>query len=326
MTTMTMWRALNASLRTALEEIPETFLMGEEIARWGAGGGIFGVTKGLIERFGTERVRDTPISEEAILSSAVGAAMAGMRPIVEIMYSDFLLEGADPIINQAAKARYMFGGQFDVSMVIRTCGGAFDGKAAQHSQSLESLFAQVPGLEVVLPSTPHDGAALLRSAIESPNPTLFIEHKALYYLRGEITSDPVPLGRAAVTREGDDVTVVAAQLMMHRALEAAELLANDGVSVEVVDIRSLYPLDSATILESAAKTGRVLVCHEAPTEFGYGAEISSLVTETLWRNLKAPVYRLGGYRAPIPYSVGLEHANIPSVADIADRAATLMKC
>lgn len=312
----TLWRALNGALRSAMAEDERVFIMGEDLSRWAAGGGIHGVTRGLLGEFGPDRVRDTPISEEAILLAGVGAALAGSRPIVEIMFSDFSLLGFDAIVNQAAKARYMFGGQFDVPLVVRTTSGYGPGKAAQHTQSLETLFAHVPGLEVVIPATPNDARALLRSSVASPNPTIFLEHKSLYNVRGPVDDVPVPLGRAKIVRPGQDVTVVATQLMVHRSLAVAERLAVEGIDLEIIDPRTLYPLDLDTILGSARKTHRVLVCHEAPELFGFGGEIAASVAEACWGTLDGPVRRLGGARAPMPYSAELEKAVIPSEARI----------
>jgi len=300
------------------------FIMGEDMTKWGAGGGIYGVTKGLVQQFGARRVRDTPISEEAIVSAAVGAAMRGARPIVEIMYSDFSLLAMDALINQAAKARYMFGGQFSVPMVLRTNGGSSIGKAGQHSQSLETLFAHVPGLEVVVPGSAGDAYGLLLSAIASPNPTIFLEHKALYEDRGPVRREPIPLGLAAVVREGRDATIVATQLMRKRAIEAAELLSKEGIEVEVVDPRTLFPLDLDTLERSVAKTGRVLVVHEAPELYGFGGEIVASLTRSLWGRLKAAPRRLGGHRTPIPYAEALENAVVPGVREIIANVRSLL--
>ncbi|HEV2358977.1 MAG TPA: alpha-ketoacid dehydrogenase subunit beta [bacterium] len=316
MSEMTLWRALNDGLRSAMAEDARVFIMGEELTRWGAGGGIHGVTRGLLAEFGPGRVRDTPISEEGILAAGVGAALCGCRPVVEIMYSDFSLLGFDPIVNQAAKIRYKFGGQFDVPLVIRSNTGWGAGKAAQHTQSLETLFAHIPGLEVVLPSTPHDARGLLRSSILSPNPTIFLEHKNLYNVRGLVDDTPVPLGVGRVARKGRDVTIVATQLMLHRSIAVADRLAADGIDIEIVDPRTLYPLDLDTIVTSVRHTRRVLVCHEAPVLYGFGAEIASSITEACWRELDVPVRRLGGARTPMPYAAELEDEVIPSEARI----------
>jgi pyruvate dehydrogenase E1 component beta subunit len=324
MAEMLMWRALNEALRSILADDPRAFIMGEDLTRWAAGGGIYGVTRGLLKEFGPTRVLDTPISEEAIVATAVGAALRGLHPIVEIMYSDFSLLAMDPIVNQAAKVRYMFGGQFDVPLVIRTNGGAGIGKAGQHSQSLETLFAHVPGLEVVVPAFPGDARALLISAASSPNPTIFLEHKALYQLRGEVDSTTVPLGQARVVAQGSDVTVIATQQMVHRSIEARERLRERGVSLEVIDLRTLYPLDLDTVFNSVRKTRRALVCHEAPELFGFGGELAASVAQACWDQLDAPVCRLGGRRTPIPYAANLEEEVIPSVQSILELALTIM--
>jgi acetoin:2,6-dichlorophenolindophenol oxidoreductase subunit beta len=323
MAEMLMWRALNEALRSILADDPKAFIMGEDLTRWAAGGGIYGVTRGLLKEFGQTRILDTPISEEAIVATAVGAALRGQHPIVEIMYSDFSLLAMDPIVNQAAKVRYMFGGQFDVPLVIRTNGGAGMGKAGQHSQSLETLFAHIPGLEVVVPAFPDDARALLISANSSPNPTIFLEHKALYQLRGDVGKASVPLGQARVVAPGSDVTVIATQLMVHRALEARERLQASGLSLEVVDLRTLFPLDLNTVYSSVRKTRRAMVCHEAPELFGFGGELAASVAQACWEQLDAPVGRLGGRRTPIPYAVNLEAEVIPSTQSISELAISL---
>lgn len=319
---LSTWRALNAALHQSMERDTSVMIMGEDMTKWGAGGGIYGVTKGLLQAFGPQRVRDTPISEEAIVSAAVGAAMCGVRPIVEIMYSDFSMLAMDAIVNQAAKAHYMFGGQFNVPMVIRTNGGSGMGKAAQHSQSLETIFAHIPGLEVVVPGTPGDAFGLLLTAIESPNPTIFLEHKALYEDRGPVEDIAIPFGVAAIAREGKDITVVATQLMRKRSMEAAEILSLEGVDVEIIDPRTLYPLDMNTILASVRKTRRVIVIHEAPELYGFGSELIARVSQELWSLLKTAPRRLGGARTPVPYAEQLEKAVLPDtlriVAEIRD--------
>lgn len=320
-----IWRALNAALRDAMSADASVFVMGEDLTRWGTGGGIYGVTKGLLEQFGAARVRDTPISEEAIVAAAVGAAARGVRPVVEIMYSDFTLLAMDAIVNQAAKARYMFGGQFQIPLVIRTNGGSGIGKAAQHSQSLETLFAHIPGLEVVVPGTAGDAYGLMLSAIASPNPTIFLEHKALYNERGVVDAEPIPLGRASVARRGRDVTIVATQLMRKRAFEAAEILAAEQIDVEVIDPRTLYPLDMDTIVSSVERTGRVLIAHEAPLLYGFGAELAAQLASRLWRSLKAPPRRLGGARTPIPYADDLERRVVPDVTAVVAAVRELVK-
>lgn len=322
---MTFWRALNDGIRSVMADDPRVFIMGEDLTRWATGGGIYGVTRGLLAEFGPERVLDTPISEEALVAAAVGAALRGRRPIVEIMYADFSLLALDPIVNQAAKIRYMFGGQFDVPLVVRSNGGAGTGKAAQHSQSLETLFAHVPGLEVVVPSTPHDARNLLRSSVASSNPTIFLEHKALYHIRGPVDDTPVPMGVARTVRPGCDVTIVATQLMVHRSLTAADRLMAQGIDCEIIDLRTLYPLDLDTVVASARRTRHVLVCHEAPLLYGFGGEIASIVNETCWKELEAPVRRLGGARTPIPYAAELEAEVIPSEECIEAAVCELMR-
>lgn len=315
--TLSTWRALNAALHDILEDTPTAFVMGEDITTWGTGGGIYGVTKKLVTDFGSDRVRDTPISEEVMISAAVGAAMKGSRPILEIMYSDFSFLGFDGIINQAAKARYMFGGQFDVPFVLRTNGGSGIGKAGQHSQSLETLFAHIPGLEVVVPGSPGDAYGLLRTAVASNNPTIFLEHKNLYYDKGPVSFEPIPFGQARIARQGTDATVVATQQMLKRSLAAAEVLQDQhGISIEVIDPRTLYPFDMDTVITSVRKTRHLLVAHEAVRDYGWGAEFVASVVEEAWNDLDAAPRRLGGHRSPIPYSEKLESAVIPAEPEI----------
>src|SRR5207249_2348485 len=278
---MTYAEALNEGLREEMRRDPTVFVFGEDVAVWG-GGGIFGVTKGLVEEFGPERVRDTPISEEAIAAVAIGAAATGSRPVAEIMYVDFIALAMEPIVNQAAKLRYMFGGKARVPMVIRAQEGAGRGNAAQHSQSLEAWFCHIPGLKVVTPSTPADAKGLLKTAIRDDNPVIFLEHKVLYFTKGAVpagTEHYVPLGVADVKRMGKDVTVVGIHTMVGKALQAADQLAEEGIELEVIDPRTLVPLDEQTIIDSVKKTGRLIVSHEAYTRSGYGAEIISRVVE-----------------------------------------------
>lgn len=314
---MALWRALNTALHDILEDTPEAFLLGEDITTWGTGGGIYGVTKKLADDFGRDRVLDTPISEEVLISAAVGAAMQGSRPILEIMYSDFTFLGFDGIINQAAKARYMFGGQFDVPFVLRTNGGSGIGKAGQHSQSLETLFAHIPGLEVVVPATAGDAYGLLRTAVASNNPTIFLEHKNLYNDRGPVSFEPIPFGVARIARAGTDLTIVATQQMLKRSLEAAQILQEQhDLSVEVIDPRTLFPFDMQSVITSVKKTRHLVVAHEAVRDYGWGAEFVAQVVEEAWNDLDAAPRRLGGLRTPIPYSEVLENAVIPSANQI----------
>ena len=289
--------AIRAALRHELETDPEVFLAGVDIGR---GGGVFGLTRGLYEDFG-DRVRDTPISESAVVGLAVGSAMAGMRPVVELMFFDFVGVCFDQLLNQAAKLRFMTGGRASVPLTLRTQFGGSTSAGSQHSQSLEALLAHIPGLTVLMPSTPADTYGLLRAAIRDPNPVVFVENRQLYGDTGPSPQSPehiVPIGRARIARPGNDVTVVAASRMVHEALAAAELLQGDRIDVEVIDLRSIVPLDRATILESVEKTGRLLVSHEAVRDFGIGAEIAALIAEEGFWHLDAPVRRLGGAYTP----------------------------
>ncbi len=314
-----VFRTMDA-IRTALEEElagdERVFVAGIDV---GAGGNVFGLTRGLQDRFG-DRVRDTPISESAIVGLGVGAAMAGMRPVVELMYLDFLGVCLDQLLNQAAKLPFMTGGAAPMALTVRTQFGAGRSSGSQHSQSLEALLAHIPGLSVVMPSTPADTYGLLRAAIQDPNPVVFIENRLLYGMKGpQPTSDYiVPIGKAAVVRSGSDLTVVSVSRMVHEALAAAELVAGDGISVEVVDLRTVTPLDTATILESVHKTSRLLIAHEAVVPFGIGAEIAAVVAREAFWDLDAPIQRVGAAATPPPYAPALERAWLPDRADIAD--------
>ena len=323
--TLTYAEAVREALGLAMEADERVFLFGEDV---GVYGGAFGVSGDLVHRFGTERVRDTPISELGIVGAAVGAALAGMRPIVEIQFSDFTAQAMDQIANQAAKIHFMLGGAAQVPMVIRAPGGSGTGAAAQHSQSLEAWFAHVPGLKVVMPATPADAKGLLLAAIDDPNPVIVLEHKLLYKQSGPVPegAERVPLGRAAVRRVGGDLTIVATGVMVSRALEAADELARNGIEATVVDPRTLTPLDDATILRAVAATGRALLVQEAPRTAGFTAEIAARITESeAFAQLRAPVRRLSGLDAPMPYAPQLEKACVPQVADIVDAGATLVK-
>jgi len=308
--------AVREALRQAMEEDPTVILLGEDIGTYG---GAFGVTDGLLERFGPERVRDTPISEAAITGCSIGAALTGLRPVLEIQFMDFITLCMEQLVLQAAKIRYMFGGRAQVPLVVRTPAGAGTGAAAQHSESLEAWFVHVPGLKVVSPSTPRDAKGLLLASIRDPNPVIFVEHKLLYRTRGDVPEEPyeIPLGRGDVKREGRDVTVVATSGMVPRALAAAERLADEGISVEVVDPRTLRPLDTDTIIQSVQKTGRVVIVYEGVKTLGVGAEIAALIAESdALYYLQAPVVRLGGAECPIPYNRRLERAAVPQEEDI----------
>ena len=313
---LTYAEAIREALAQAMEADPRVFTLGEDI---GVYGGAFGVTGDLVHRFGEERVIDTPISELGIAGAAVGAAITGMRPVLEFQFSDFVTLAMEQIVNQAAKIRFMFGGKASVPMVVRMPAGSGTGAAAQHSQSLEAWFAHVPGLKVVQPSTPYDAKGLLLAAIDDPNPVLIFEHKLLYKTRGHVPAEPyrVPIGTAVTRRAGSTATVVATSIMVHRALEAAEALAAEGIDAEVIDLRSLRPIDTATIEASARRTGRLLVVHEGVRTLGIGAEIAAHVAGSeAFDFLDAPIMRLGGRDAPLPYNPVLEKAAVPQVPDI----------
>jgi pyruvate/2-oxoglutarate/acetoin dehydrogenase E1 component len=307
--------ALNQALFEEMRRDPLVFTMGEGIAERG---GSYKVTEGLLKEFGPERVVDTPISEASFTGCGVGAALVGTRPVVEILFIDFTALIMDQIINQAAKYEFMSGGQGKVPMVLRTQGGAGNGLAGQHSQSLEALFYHVPGLKVVMPSTPYDAKGLLKASIRDDDPTIFIEHKLLYMTKGEVPEGDyiVPLGQADIKRAGDDITLITYSYMTLKCLEAAEILAQEGIGVEVVDLRTLTPLDKETILESVAKTGRAIVVHEAVKRGGVGGDIASMIMEEAYDDLDGPVKRICGKNTTIPYNLELEKICVPSVEEI----------
>ncbi|MGQ9632047.1 MAG: alpha-ketoacid dehydrogenase subunit beta [bacterium] len=311
MSIKTMRDALNEALREEMRRDESVFLIGEDI---GVYGGAYSVTKGLYEEFGPERVRDTAVSEQLIVGAAVGAAMTGMRPVAEIMYVDFLTLAADQLFNQAAKIRYMFGGKAKVPMVLRTQGGSGRCIAAHHSQSLEALVMHFPGILLVMPSTPYDAKGLLKSAIRDDNPIVFIEHKSTYGNKGEVPDEEylIPLGVGDIKRPGKDATIVAYSRMVDFSLEAAEELAKEGIEVEIVDPRTLKPLDMNLIVESVKKTHRAVVVHEAYRTNGVGAEIAARIMEEAFDYLDAPVERVCGVDVVIPMSEPLERAAIPS--------------
>ena len=313
---ITFVRAMNEAMAEEMERDDSVFQIGEDLAYMG---GVSGATKGLIGRFGERRVRQAPLSEAAFVGLAVGAAMAGLRPVVEVMYVDFVTVCMDQIVNQAAKLRYMSGGQVKVPLVIRTQGGGCNAEAAQHSQSLEAWFTHVPGLKVVMPATCADVKGLLKSAIRDDNPVIFIEHKLLYPTKGEIPEGEytIPLGQAEAKRTGEDITLVATSLMVHRALAAAETLA-DEISVEVIDPHTLVPLDMDCIKASVQKTGRLLVVQEACTRSGFGSEIVRRIAEEAFEDLRAAPRVLGAANLPKPYSGKLEIETIPWEADIVE--------
>jgi pyruvate/2-oxoglutarate/acetoin dehydrogenase E1 component len=324
---LTYSAALNEALREEMTRDERVFVMGQDIVAWGDGGGVFAVTKGLHTDFGDARVRDTPISEEGMVAMAVGAAISGTRPVVELMYADFVTFAMDPIVNQAAKLRYMFGGQVTVPLVVRTNLGASGGKAAQHSQSPETWFVHTPGLLVAVPASPADAKGLLKTAIREENPVLFFEHKSLYFTKGLVPDDDdllVPFGVARVLRRGSDVTIVATHAMLYRALDAAETLSAEGIEVEVIDPRTLVPLDIETIIESVERTNRLLVCHEAPGRGGWAAEVAMQVSERAFDALDAPVGRVCGANVPVPYSESLEPHVVPGAREVAAGVRALL--
>jgi len=311
--------ALNEALNEEMARDPRVFVLGEDIGRYG---GVLQITRGLLDKYGEKRVRDTPISEAGIMGIAVGAAMTGMRPVAEIMYIDFSALAMDQIANQAAKAHYMFGGKARVPLVMRTQGGGGRGNAAQHSQSLEMWFVHVPGLIVVQPSTPHDAKGLLKSAIRNDNPVIFIEHKLLYNTTGPVPEEEylIPIGVADVKREGRDVTIVATSRMVLFALGAAETLGQRGIEAEVIDPRTLKPLDLETIVRSVQKTGRLVVVNEGALTGGFTAEVAARIQRAAFDWLDAPILQVASEDVPLPYSGVLELEAIPSEQDIVDAA------
>jgi pyruvate dehydrogenase E1 component beta subunit len=312
MATMTYREALNLALREEMQRDPRVFVIGEEVGLYE---GAYKVTQGLLKEFGPQRVVDTPIAESGFTGVGIGAALVGLRPVVEMMTFNFAMLALDQIVNSAAKLHYMSGGQYHVPIVIRGPGGPAHQLAAQHSQSMEVYFYHVPGLKVVRPSTPMDAKGLLKAAIRDDNPVIFIESETLYALKGEVPEDPefvIPLGKAVVRREGTDVTVIAYMGMLYRALEAAEELDREGISVEIVDPRTLRPMDIPTILDSVRKTHRAVVLEAGAGFAGMGSEIAAFITEQAFDDLDAPVERVTGANAPMPYARNLERAKTPS--------------
>jgi pyruvate dehydrogenase E1 component beta subunit len=302
-------------MREEMRRDPLVFVIGEDMALQG---GVFGQFKGLPEEFGVDRVLDTPISETSIVGAAVGAALCGARPVVDMHFADFIACAMDEVVNQAAKARYMFGGQCNVPMVLRMPDGAINSAAAHHSQSMESWMLHVPGVKLAVPSNPYDAKGLLKSAIRDPDPVLYYEHKALFKVKGEVPDDEylVPLGRASVRRAGQDVTIISYSLMVTRCLEAAEQLDGEGIDAEVIDLRSLRPLDWDAIAASVRKTHRVVVAHEACRTGGVGAELAAQIGEELFDELDAPIRRVGAKDVPMPFSPPLEQYVLPGPADV----------
>ncbi len=322
---LTYAEALREALRQTMHADPTVFMIGEDI---GVYGGAFGVSAGLIDEFGPERIIDTPISEAALTGACIGAALTGMRPVGEIQFMDFITLAMEQLVLQAAKIRFMFGGKAKVPFVLRTPAGSGTGAAAQHSQSLENWFVHVPGLKVVMPSTPYDAKGLLRAAIYDDNPVIFVEHKLLYKTKGYVPEEPyeIPLSQSKVVREGTDLTIVATSIMVQRSLQAAEILAQVGIQVEVIDPRTLKPLDMNPIVASVKKTGRVMVVHEAVKTGGFGGEVVARIMESeAFDYLEAPVRRLAGLDIPIPYNRTLESHAVPQVDNIVDEARKLVR-
>ena len=312
---ITYREAVRDALGAALRADDDVFVMGEDIAEMG---GSMGVTQGLLDEFGPDRVRNTPISEIAIVGAGIGAAMQGMRPVVEIMYEDFLTLSMEQIVNQAAKHRYMSGGQLKVPLTIRTQGGAGWSPGAQHAQQFEAWLCHVPGLKVVFPSTPEDARGLLWSSIYDDNPVIFFEHRLLYPVKGDVpeTLEAIPLGKARIVREGTDVTVIATGPLVHHSVVAAEEAEAEGISVEVVDPRTLQPLDEETLIASVKKTNRAVVAHEAVRRMGFGAEVAAVLQEQAFDWLDAPVERVGGKFAPLAFAPAMEQFVVPQPADV----------
>ena len=314
MTMMTYGEAIREGMSIRMRENPNVVLFGEDV---GAFGGCFGVSAGMFDEFGPERVRDTPISEGAIIGCAVGAAATGLRPIAELMFCDFLTVGMDQLVNQAAKMRYMFGGKISMPMVVRLPAGAGTGAAAQHSQSLEAWLTHVPGLKVVYPSCAQDALGLMLAAIDDEDPVMYFEQKTLFGVKGEVTSlEPIPLGKGRVARPGSNLSIITYGKQVYDALEAADKLAGEGVDVEVIDLRSLYPLDKELIGETIAKTHKAIVITEEVKRGGYGGEISAIIGEEFFDYLDAPVIRIGALDTPVPFAPNLEQYYIPNAQDI----------
>ncbi len=320
---ITYLEAVREALRLEMSADPNVFLIGEDI---GVYGGAFGVTKGMLEEFGSERVRDTPISEAAIAGTATGAAMMGMRPVMELMFMDFITLSMTQLVNQAAKMHFMLGGEYDLPIVVRAPAGSGTGAAAQHSQSLEAWFVHTPGIKVVAPGTPYDVKGLLISSIRDNNPVLFMEHKLLYRVKGPVPEESyeILLGKAKVARTGKHLTLLTYSIMVQRSMQAAEVLSKEGIEIEIIDLRTLKPLDKETIISSVEKTGRVLIVHEAPITGGFGGELcAAICSSSAFDCLDAPIERLAGRDIPIPYNRTLERAAVPQVEDIVSAARRL---
>lgn len=320
---ITYLEAIREAMTQEMERDSRVFMIGEDIGEYG---GAFQVSYGMLEKFGPERILDTPITELALTGAATGAALIGMRPIAEIMFMDFTTLASEQLVNQAAKLRFMFGGQITVPLVLRTPAGSGTGAAEHHSQSFENWFVHVPGLKVVMPTTPYDAKGLLVASIRDDNPIVFIEHKLLYKTKGEVPEElyEIPLGKADIKRQGKDLTIVATAIMVQRSLQAAEELAKEGIDVEVVDPRTLRPLDTETIVNSVKKTGKVLIVHEAVKTGGFGGELAGVIAESeAFGYLEAPIIRLAGKEVPIPYNKDLEYNSVPQVENIIEKAREL---
>ena len=312
---LTYREAIREALREEMRRDERVFILGEDVAD---AGGVFKVTLGLLAEFGPERVLDTPLSESAIVGAAVGASLMGMRPVAEVMFADFTTVAMDALVNHAAKIHYMYGGELSAPLVVRMAYGAGPKWGSQHTQSVESWLANVPGLTIVMPATPHDAKGLLKEAIRTPNPVVFLEHKLLYGKKGQVPEGEyiVPIGKAEIKRSGDGVTIVASGMMVDRALGAARTLMQEGISAEVIDLRSVQPLDEETILISVEKTGRLVIVHEAPVRGGFGGEVAAVVANKAIGFLDAPIQRVGGPWAPVPFGPVLVDAYLPNEADI----------
>lgn len=322
MSKMSYSEALGTAMKIRMREDPRVMLFGEDV---GIMGGTYGVSQGMVEEFGTDRVRDTPISENAFVGCAVGAAATGLRPIAELMMGDFITVCMDQIVNQAAKMRYMFGGNISVPVVIRMASGAASSGAAQHSQSLEAWVTHVPGLKVVFPSTPQDALGLMLSAIDDDNPVIFLEGKSLYAKKGEVDSlDPIPLGKGRVAREGSDVSIITYGKQVYDAMAAADMLAKENIQAEIIDLRTLYPLDKELIAQSVSKTHRVVVVTEENRRGGYGGELSAMIAEELFDELDAPVARIGALNTPTPYAPNQEAYYLPNETDIVNAVKQML--
>ncbi|NCB42222.1 MAG: alpha-ketoacid dehydrogenase subunit beta [Clostridia bacterium] len=324
MRTITYREAIREALEEEMERDPSVFLIGEDIAD--PFGGSFKVTQGLSTKFGTNRVRNTPISEAGLSGAAVGAAMAGMRPVPEIMYIDFAACCFDAIVNQAAKIRYMSGGQVEVPIVFRTQQGTGRSSAAQHAQSWEAIFAHIPGLKVVMPATPYDVKGLLKTAIRDDDPVIFIEHKMLYGEKGEVPDEEytIPFGVADVRREGKDVTVIATSKMVHTCLEAAKKLEKDNIDIELIDPRTIVPLDKSTILQSVKKTGRVAIVQEAVERSGFASELAAMIMEQAFDYLDAPVKRIAAANTPVAFAPDLENFVVPNADKVYEQIKAML--